>query len=318
MALALVVFGLFVSALPTLGRRAGRRLRAREWAQLSVAGLVVGVAMVEMGLVLLALPTMLRSLGVEAFAAACGRAVAPLVPFGQVGGWAAAALAAVTAVLALRERRRLARTRARTWIERGIGEHHRDQTGIEMVVLPTSEWVAYSVASPSPQIVVTSGLVSALTDAELEIVVDHEKAHLRHGHHQVLCVAAVAAAALVWWRPASWSGRVVSTAFERWADEATVGADTRRRLRLVRVLGHLALAPPLPAVALSPAHTVAERIRALETCGSPRSRGIPGLVRAVLYLPGAAAVVAATGALSVWVTQAQFVLALAGRCPLQG
>lgn len=316
MASALVVFGMLLASLPALCRRAGKRLDSREWARLSVGGLVAGVVLVEVGLVLLALPTMLRALGVEAFAAACGRVLAPLVPFGVVGGWVSAALAVCTAMLAIRELRRVRRTSAVAWLEPYVGEHVDDETGVEVVVLTGDELLAYSVASPSPQVVLSSGLVSALDGDELDVVVAHERAHLRMGHHRTLRFAALAAAALGWWPAARWSYRVVCTAHERWADDAATGVDVERRRRLARVLERVALDEVrVPAVALSAAHSIAERIVALTVPMSPRSAPMP--LRVALYIPGGLAGAAAAGVFSVWVTQAQFVLALAGRCPLQ-
>lgn len=316
MALALVAFGLLLASLPALCRRGGRRLGAREWARLSVGGLVAGVVLVEVGLVLLALPTVLRALGVEAFAAACGRVLAPLIPFGVVGGWVSAALAACTAMLATRELRRVRRASAVAWLEPCVGEHVEDETGTEVVVLTGDELLAYSVASPSPQVVISSGLVSALAVDELDVVVAHERAHLQMGHHRTLRIAALAAAALAWWPATRWSYRVACTAHERWADDVATGFDADRRRRLARLLERVALDDvQVPAVALSAADTIAERIVALTVPMSPRSTPIP--LRVALYIPGVLAGAAAAGVFSVWVTQAQFVLALAGRCPLQ-
>lgn len=318
MALALVVFGLLMVSLPALCRRGGRQLRSYEWARLSAGGLVAGVVVVEVGLILLAMPTVLRAAGVEALAAACGRVVAPLIPFGEIGGWISAGLALLTATQALRELRRVRRARAVAWVEPCIGESVDDASGIELVVVPGDAMLAYSVSHPSPQIVVSSGLVAALGADELDVVVAHERAHVRLGHHRTLCATAVAAAALCWWPTASRSRRVVSTAHERWADDVATGLDAERRRRLGRVLERVALdGVALPAVGFSPAHTIAERIIALAAPESPRSSLAPTVLRVALYIPGGLAAAGALGVFSVWVTQAQFVLALAGRCPFQ-
>ncbi len=57
------------------------------------------------------------------------------------------------------------------------------------------------------------------------------------------------------------------------------------------------------------------RIAALTVPVSPRSSFASTVGRVALYIPGAVAAAGALGVFSVWVTQAQFVLALAGRCP---
>ena len=318
MALALVVFGLLMASLPALCRRGGRQLRPNEWARLSAGGLMGGVVVVEVGLILLAVPTALRAAGVEALAAACGRVVAPLIPFGEIGGWVSAGLALLTAAQAIRELRRVRRARAVAWVEPCIGERVDDGSGIEIVVVPGDAMLAYSVSYPSPQIVLSSRLVTALNADELDVVVAHERAHVRLGHHRTLSTAAVATAALGWWPAASRSCRVVSTAHERWADDVATGHDVERRRRLGRVLEHVALdRVALPAVPFSPAHAIAERIAALAASVSPRSSSPLTALRVALYIPGGFAAAGAVGVFSVWVTQAQFVLALAGRCPLQ-
>jgi hypothetical protein len=311
MAVSLVLTGLAVAALPALLRRLGRRVAPSEWAQLSFIALVGAVVLVEAGLVLLAAPGVLRSLGMGFLADACDRLVGPLVPFGDGAGWAAAALAVAIPVLGgagwFRARRRL----STLTIEPYLGRHQRHEDH-EVVVLPTEAHIAYSVDSGSPQVVLSQGLIDALDEAELEVIVAHELAHLRHDHPRMLLVAAGVRSALAWWPAARYSHRAFRASIERWADECAAGGQesTRRSLRdaLHKVA---AVARPVPIATFSLADATAERIEAMRSHAEA-----PWTVRAALYLPGAAAGAVILAAIGVWLSDVRAVLAMAGRCPI--
>lgn len=311
MAVALVALGVFLATLPALSQRTSRTLHPSEWSRLAAGSLIIGAAIFEVGLALLATPTVLRWLGVEALAAACGRVVGPLIPVGDVGGWSAAASFVVTAGLGIRGLRSARAAAADAWIELEIGAH-RVEHGVHIVVVPTERLLAYSISSPTPQIVVSEGLVSQCRPDELDVIVAHERAHLTHGHHRLLSLAAAARAALSWWPPTARTHRLVCAGLERWADASAAGHEQARRSCLSDVLERIATEPsPIAAAGLSSAALTAERIAAL-------TQPIAGdhVLQRVLYVPGAVIGVASVFAFAVWVSQAQVVLALAGRCPL--
>ncbi|MFB9836017.1 M56 family metallopeptidase [Actinoallomurus acaciae] len=58
--------------------------------------------------------------------------------------------------------------------------------------------VAYCVPARTRPIVVSSGALDRLDDGELQAVLTHERAHLRHRHHVLLTVVDALAAALAW------------------------------------------------------------------------------------------------------------------------
>ena len=70
-------------------------------------------------------------------------------------------------------------------------------TGGELVVLDDVDHQAYAVPGRPGRIVVSSGLLRALTAAERRGVLAHERAHLRHHHHVHHTAAQLAAAATV-------------------------------------------------------------------------------------------------------------------------
>ncbi len=311
MAVALVGLGAFLVSLPALCRRGGRHLRPSEWSRLAAGGLIVGATVVEVGLALLAAPTVLRWLGVEALAAACGRVVGPLLPFGDAGGWIAAAGLAVTVGLGVGALRASRAAASSAWIEPEIGIH-RLKDGADIVVVPTDRLLAYSVVAPTPQIVVSEGLISRCRPDELDVIVAHERAHLTYRHQRLLALAAAAKAALIWWPPTARTHRVVCASLERWADETAAGDEQDRRRCLSSVLERVATEPsPAAVTALSTAALTAERIDAL---AEPVSAS--HVMHRMLYIPGAVVGVASLFAFAVWLSQAQLVLALAGRCPL--
>lgn len=97
-------------------------------------------------------------------------------------------------------------------------------SGNELVVLDDAEHQAYAVPGNPGRIVVSNGLLRALTAPQRRGVLAHERAHLRQHHHVHHTAAHLAAAA----NPLSFGlPRAVALASERWADESASRACTR-------------------------------------------------------------------------------------------
>ncbi|MEU3312677.1 M56 family metallopeptidase [Streptomyces sp. NPDC006662] len=75
---------------------------------------------------------------------------------------------------------------------------------------------AYAVPGLPGRIVISHGMLDALDPAGHEILLSHERAHLRHHHYAFVCLAQLAAAASPLLRPLA---RAVAYTVERWADE---------------------------------------------------------------------------------------------------
>ena len=135
--------------------------------------------------------------------------------------------------------------------------------GNELVVLDDAEHQAYAVPGRPGRIVVSSGLLRALTAAQRRGVLAHERAHLRQ-HHHVHHTAAHLAAAI---NPLSYGlPRAVALASERWADESATRACTRADVAraLVAASGRPAAGRRSSAAVLAVAETeVVARVRAL-------------------------------------------------------
>jgi len=307
----LLVGGLGLLSLPGLTGRLGRRLPPEEWARLCAGCLGVGAVIVELACVLYALPTVLRAARVPAIAALCERAIHLFLPGGRPAGWAAAA-AAVTipglATLGLSRARRCSRT---VRAEPSLGSH-RPLGHHDLVVLPTPQLLAVSVAGTPSQIVISGGLVAALTDAQLDLVLRHEAAHLDLDHQRRLEFGAAVDHAFAFWPPARRSTQILRTALERSADEVAAGdaPEQRRELRAA-LLGATAMAlSPADIAAFSPVETVAERLDALEHDQPKASM----LVRSGLYTATAANAGVVLIAVAAWGGEARMLLSMAGRC----
>lgn len=308
------VGGLGLLALPALARRGGRGLPPAEWARLCLAAVTVGAAVVELSVVLYAAPTLAHASRVPSLAALCERMFAPLAPGGPTAGWTAAAVAVMLLILGVVGLRRARRAVIHARIEPGLGRHghygrHR------LVVLPTPQLVAVSVpgqpAGGTGQIVVSDGLLDALDAAELEAVLRHEAAHLRHNHHRFLLAAAFVDHAFAWFPAAGRSADTLRLALERWADEeaaVTCGDRVAVRDALVAVATRLVVAPSVAA--FSAVETIGERLDALER-DAPEPAFLP---RILLYCPGTALSAVMFVALSSWADAAGSVLAMAGQC----
>ena len=108
----------------------------------------------------------------------------------------------------------------------------------ELVVLPGDEATAYALPGRPGHIVVSVGMIRALDETERRVLLAHERAHLRHGHHRYLRVADLVTAAVPVLRPI---GDRVRFATERWADEVAADAVGDRTLT-ARAITRAALA----------------------------------------------------------------------------
>ena len=135
-----------------------------------------------------------------------------------------------------------------------------------LVVLDNDRPEAFATPGARGRIVVTTGLLRALTADERRALLAHEASHLRHRHAWWLLAAELAVAA----NPMlSSTVRAIGHAVERWADEDAARAVTDRRL-VARTLARTALL--IRAAAPS---------QALPATGGD----VPGRVRALLEPP---------------------------------
>jgi Peptidase family M48 len=279
-------------ALPCVARQYGRRLAPDHWARLVWAALATGVTALESGLVLLALPTVLRAVGVPQLAEACNMVLGHLALGPAPVGWLAAALAVVLPARAAVVWWGTRGTASALTIEGALGRHHAFR-GHELVVLPTTRVLAYSVRSDErSQIVISQGVVDQLTADELTAVLAHEDAHLRYAHQQRLVIAALLEGTLAPMRRCTAELRL---ALERWADEEAAARSGRPIVRraLMSLLEPLLTAQAVPA--FTTADTVVERIDALELPPPTAPSHALLLTRATVVVLIACALAAATG-----------------------
>ncbi|MDQ3944360.1 MAG: M56 family metallopeptidase, partial [Actinomycetota bacterium] len=258
MALVLLLGGLGLLALPGAARRLGRELVPAEWARLSAGLLLGGAAVVWLAAVLFAAPTVLRALGVPHLAEACERMLGPLTPGGPVLGWSALAVVGALPLFSAVGFARARREQRHFQIEPWLG-HHERFGGHDLVTLPTDELLALSVDGCPSQIVVSSGLVAAVSPSELAAVLRHEAAHLEHGHHRFLLLASAIEHGFAVVPFVRRSTRALRAALERWADEAATGGECASRAVLRNALLGVTMAIVNPAVAaFAAAETVVE------------------------------------------------------------
>jgi hypothetical protein len=126
--------------------------------------------------------------------------------------------------------------------------------GSELAVLPDDAAYAYALpgARGKPgRIVVSTGMLACLTDAERRVLLAHERAHLRDRHDRYLMAAALVACAHPLLRPL---GAAIGYTVERWADESAAADVGDRRVAALAVgkaalVARAAPAPGIPAFA---------------------------------------------------------------------
>jgi len=140
---------------------------------------------------------------------------------------------------------------------------------------------AFALPGHPGRVVVSTGMLDALTAAEREALLAHERAHLQGRHHLFRSAVALAVAANPVLRPVR---SAVAYSTERWADERAALAVADRTVA-ARAVGKAALAarhrPPAPAAALGVAGPgpVPRRVAALLE-PRPRRRHRLGLLAA--------------------------------------
>lgn len=313
MSLVLVAVGVTLVLLPALVADASRQLRPAEWARLAAGATWLGLRSVQVGLLLTAAPTVLGAVGVESVAEACHRLAGP-VASGAAGASPAWASAVAFAALTLRSRAvrsRAGRDQQTAHIEHWLGRHHAIG-GAELVVLPTERIVAYAASGLPPQVVISDGLVEALTDDELSAVVRHEQAHLHHRHDRYLVLATVVEGALGWFPGVRRSTRTLRLSVERWADESAAdspGARDEIRRALLKTAETLVAAVP----AFTAACTIVERLEALDTAPPEPSTRQRAAVAAPLLGLGVLVAVCLVS----WIVYTHHAfIGLLGTCPL--
>ena len=251
MIVAVVLTSLALLYLPVVMRPLGRRMEARRWYRAVVVSLLTGAVGLYVSVVSMALPEVFSLLGAQRLARICDELLGHLPHGGSLIGWAAFTAALAMTVAALWTLRSISHALDGLRVEPGIGRHL-PKGDIEVVVLPTEEHLAYSRQGVPGQIVISEGTIDVLTDPELDVLIQHEKAHLERRHEPVLrCL--IALRRVYGWMPGLWTSvDVARLAIERDADELAAGTVMSKRAALAEALLSLSvrsLPDVLPAFA---------------------------------------------------------------------
>lgn len=307
MTLLLLLSGLGLLAVPACARPLGRRLPPAEWANACAGLLAAGAIVVEASLAIQAAPTVLRTVGLEGIAELCQH----IAPGGAPAGIAAAVAAGVIALLAGRSVLGARRIHRMARVERELGWHG-TLGGHHLVVLPSQKLVAFSTAGRPGQVVMSHGLITALSDDELAAVLRHEVAHVRHRHQRYLLLARAVERSLGLLPLVRRGVAALRCAVERWADEEAAGPRPTGRASVHAALLRVAELASMPDLAaFTTPGTVEERLEALRA--DPTGGRAVGR-RTLVYLPAGLLLVATAVALDRILDHVAFLHLLAGLC----
>jgi Peptidase family M48 len=308
-ALLLTLFGLGLVVLPGISDQP-HRLPPAEWARVAGLAVLVGFAAFEIGLILLALPTVLRALHAAGIAEICEHVLRPLSPGGDLTGWTAIVLALVVGTRALRTAQRAMKSTVEVEAEPWLGRHE-DRGDFELVVLPTNQLLAVSAPAGHPQVLISDGLVERLDTDQLEAVIRHEATHLRCGHWRFSLLATVVERSLSPLPLVGRSTRALRNALERWADEAAAGRSAAERAVVRDAI--VAVAGPLDERMPDPASEAAIRDRTRRLERRPASAAL--VARLAVHAPVLVLALTSVSLLIGWAVGAHHAVALHGFCP---
>jgi len=246
MILLLLAAALALIYFPAIARTLGRRLSPREWARMTTLALVTGAIGLQVFLLALAAPSILRAGGARDLARVCDRFLGHIPHATPPTGWAAAALVLVSGAGAAFGFRRVRRDLAALEVEPHLGLHLQME-GYDLVILPIEAPIAYSREATPAQVVISTGMLQALSDQQLQLVLAHEVAHLTEGHERTLRLLAVIRASLGWMPGVRASIEATRLALERVADETAAGSSFEKRRHLAAALQRIG--PRLASVA---------------------------------------------------------------------
>jgi Zn-dependent protease with chaperone function len=302
--LLLVAIGAALLAFPGLAQRTSATSPPGEWSRISASALFAGLIVIELGLVLTALPTVLHIPVIANATGAC-HAIVDRINLGPVLGWGSLGVACASLVAmgaAVRRSRRLVRAaRVEPW----LGDHHARE-GFELVVVPTARVLAMSVPGDRPQVVVSEAVVARLDEERLEAVIEHEAAHLRFRHRRYLLIAATVDRGLGWLPGARRSANALRGAVEEWADHEAVGSSPLRQNDLRGALAAFAAGQSAPG-----ANNVDARLLRLSPAWTPTALG----GRLARYSPALSLLVGGIAALTMWWGASHHLVAFGGYCP---
>ncbi|HUP16395.1 MAG TPA: M56 family metallopeptidase [Acidimicrobiia bacterium] len=267
----IILGGLVLLGTPGWASGLSKRGHPANWVRQGLVLQLTGFALVEAGLLLWATPALLELMGAADLALICRRMLGGWLPSGRLSNAGAGLLAIAVVWLAARGSWRVMAAQRRLRVERWLGAHHHRED-FDLVVVPTGELVAYTVAGRPPQVVLSRGLLQAVDSEDLEAITAHEAVHVRRQHYRFLLAISAVEAAFGWYRPAARGSQLIRFMLERWADEEAAVTSSTGRDGLRRVLVTVAMTPVATELTgFGAVDTITERAQALSRPASRSS-----------------------------------------------
>lgn len=274
MNVALLVLGALVTLVPTALSVGRPVLKAGTIIWVARVTIPLGFLLIQTALLATAIPAILEVLSLSGIATLCERVIHHMVVGGSTGALVGGVLSVGLGLATLRGVRIAKRNQLQAYVDEGIGTHL-DGDDCTLVLLPTDASVAFAVPGSPPQLVLSVGAARRLSDAERQVVLEHERAHLRSRHFIDLALINAAGTGLGWIPGLSRGLGLWREALEWHSDDQAAVAVSSRSLVASTIKTWLG-ASPRTALSFDGVEHLTRRLDYLS--GPPRESGVARLL----------------------------------------
>lgn len=258
--LVLLVATVALIGAPAITHRVRRRMRPADSARVEASSLITGLVLAEAALAVCAAPILVVLVDAAPFHRL---GAAHLFPGGRAAGLVSLIAAVAFPTYVVYALKRTVNERKHIAAAARVGSQTLWSGDADVVMYHSHRAVAFAVPGHCPVVVVSDRLCEELTAQELDLVMRHELAHVRH-HSRLLLLIGILDPLTRFVPFLSRSVDVLRLSVERWADETAAETPSDRRTIKKLLLKIAVDEVPAGVAALTRDDQVRERTNALD------------------------------------------------------